>query len=368
MNTDAHFMRRALALAEQARGLTSPNPLVGAVVVSGGEIVGEGFHRAVGQPHAEVEALEVAGVKSRGGTLYVTLEPCMHHGRTPPCVPRVLAAGIARVVVAVSDANPLVAGGGIAALRAAGVEVTEGVMAEEARRQNRAFLHAMRAGRPHVTLKGAITLDGKIADVHGTSRWITGREARERAHRLRAECDAIVVGVETVRRDDPELTVRLDRPWPREPYRVVLDSRARMPVSARLLRVGTPARVLVAVAADAPAPSIAALEARGATVVRCPGPTGRIDPRRLLDELHRREVRAVLVEGGAEVHAAFLDAALVDRVAVFVAPALLGGRGAPSLVGGSGRTLKDRVALDDFEVTRLGPDVLLEADVAGSRH
>jgi diaminohydroxyphosphoribosylaminopyrimidine deaminase/5-amino-6-(5-phosphoribosylamino)uracil reductase len=359
-------MRRALALAEQARGLTSPNPVVGAVVVRGDEIVGEGFHRAAGQPHAEVEALDAAGVRSRGGTLYVTLEPCTHQGRTPPCVPRVLAAAIARVVVAVTDANPLVAGGGVAALRAAGIEVTENVMAQEACRQNRAFLHAMRAGRPHVTLKGAITLDGKIADVHGTSRWITGPEARERAHRLRAESDAIVIGVETVRLDDPELTVRLEPPWPREPYRVVLDSRARMPLSARLLSVGTPGRVLVVVAADAPAPRIAALEACGATVVRCPGPGGRIDPRALLDELHRREVRAVLVEGGGEVHAAFLDAGLVDRAAVFVAPALLGGRAAPSLVGGPGRALVDRVALDTFEVTCLGADVLLEADVAAS--
>jgi diaminohydroxyphosphoribosylaminopyrimidine deaminase / 5-amino-6-(5-phosphoribosylamino)uracil reductase len=359
---DARFMRRALDLAERARGLTSPNPLVGAVVVCGDAIVGEGHHRAAGQPHAEVEALEAAGERSRGATLYVTLEPCTHHGRTPPCVPRVVAAGVARAVVAVGDPNPMVAGRGIAALAAAGIAVTDGVMADVAQRQNRAFLLAMREGRPHVTLKGAITLDGKIADAHGTSRWITGTEARERAHRLRAESDAIVVGVETVLRDDPELTVRLGAPWPREPYRVVLDSRARTPPSARLLGAGSPGRVLVAVAGP-PASNVARLQARGAAIVTCPGPDGRVDPRALLAELHRREVRAVLVEGGGEVEAAFLDAGLVDRVAVFLAPALLGGRAAPSLVGGAGRALKDRVVLEGVEISRVGQDLLIEADV-----
>lgn len=362
---DEAFMRRALALAEQARGLTSPNPLVGAVVVHDGEVVGEGFHRAAGQPHAEIEALQAAGDRASGATLYVTLEPCSHHGRTPPCAPRVIAAGVRRVVAAMTDPNPQVSGRGLAALRDAGVDVVEGVLAGEAARQNRAFVTAMRRGRPHVTLKGAITLDGRIADAEGTSQWITGAPARERAHRLRSEADAIVVGIETVLKDDPRLDVRLDRPWPREPYRVVLDSLARTPVDARIIGAGTPARTIIAVGERADHEHVVALTARGAVVVACPGRDGRVDPTRVLAWLAAHDVRAVLVEGGGEVHGAFVDAGLVDRVAVFVAPLVLGGR-APALVRGGGRALKDAVRLEPFEITPLGADVLLEADVAAA--
>jgi diaminohydroxyphosphoribosylaminopyrimidine deaminase/5-amino-6-(5-phosphoribosylamino)uracil reductase len=336
----------------------------GAVVVAGDdEVVGEGYHHAAGQPHAEVEALGAAGERARGATLYVSLEPCVHHGRTPPCVPAVVAAGLRRVVTATPDPNPRVSGRGLAALREAGLEVTVGVGAAEAERLNRAFFTAMRTGRPHVTLKGAMTLDGKIADLHGASRWITGDEARRRAHQLRSEMDAIVVGVSTALRDDPRLTVRLDAPWSREPYRVVLDAGARTPPDAALIGAGTPARAIVAVTADAPAARVAALTAAGATVVRCPATAAGVEPAAVLAELSAREVRAVLVEGGGEVHAAFLDAGLVDRIAVFVAPTLLGGRAAPSLVGGTGRDLKDAIRLDAVEVHRLGADLLVEADV-----
>jgi diaminohydroxyphosphoribosylaminopyrimidine deaminase/5-amino-6-(5-phosphoribosylamino)uracil reductase len=365
---DVVFMRRALALAERARGLTSPNPMVGALVVdAGGAVAGEGYHRAAGQPHAEVEALDAAGRRAAGGTLYVTLEPCTHHGRTPPCAPRVIASGVRRVVVAIEDANPAVAGRGVAALRDASIEVAVGALAGEATRLNRAFITAMRLGRPHVTLKGAITLDGRIADVDRRSQWITGEAARRHAHRLRSEADAIVVGVETVLEDDPRLTVRLDTPWPREPYRVVVDSRARTPDAAQILSAGTPARTVVAIGAAAAADRVTALRARGVTVASCAGAAGRVDLAALLRWLAEREVRSVLVEGGGEVHAGFLDAGLVDRVAVFVAPLLLGGRTAPSLVGGAGRSLKDAIRLEAFEVTPLGTDLLLEADVVPPR-
>ncbi len=360
---DERFMRRALELAERARGLTSPNPLVGAVVVRDGVVVGEGFHRAAGSAHAEIEALAAAGARARGATLYVTLEPCVHRGRTPPCVPAVVAAGIRRVVAAVADPNPLVDGRGVAALRAAGVEVVTGILEAEAVRQNRVFFTAVRQGRPHVTLKGAITLDGKIADLHGASQWITGEEARREAHRLRREADAVVVGVGTVLRDDPRLDVRLDPPWPREPYRVVLDSQARTPTTARLISAGTPARALVAVGEAAAPDRVRALEQAGATVVRCRTRDGRVDPAAVLAELARREVRAVLVEGGAEIHAAFLDAGVVDRVVVFVAPRLLGGRSATPLVGGPGRALKDAVPLGALSVRPVGDDLVIEADV-----
>jgi diaminohydroxyphosphoribosylaminopyrimidine deaminase / 5-amino-6-(5-phosphoribosylamino)uracil reductase len=360
---DERFMSRAVELAEQARGLTSPNPLVGAVVVAGKAVVGEGFHRAAGRPHAEIEALAAAGARARDATLYVTLEPCAHHGRTPPCVPAVLAAGVRRVVVAIEDPNPLVAGRGLAALRAAGLAVTTGVGAPEAARQNRTFLTAMRERRPHVTLKAATTLDGKTADLHGAARWITGEPARREAHRLRAESDAVVVGVGTVLQDDPELTVRLTPPWPREPYRVVLDSTGRTPPGARVVRAGSRGRTLIAVTDGAAPGRLRPLEAAGATVVRCRRGAGGVDPLALLADLFGREVRAVLVEGGAEVHAAFLNAGVVDRVAVFVAPRLLGGRGAWPVIGGPGLALKAAIRLGTLATRAVGEDLLIEADV-----
>jgi len=358
------FMQRALELAERGRGLTSPNPMVGAVLVApGGEIVGEGFHARAGGPHAEIEALRLAGARARGATLYVTLEPCSHQGRTPPCAPAMIEARVARVVAAVGDPNPLVSGRGLDLLRAAGIEVLTGVRAADAERQNRAFFTAMRERRPHVTLKAGMTLDGKIADLHGVSRWITGEAARHRAHRMRSEADAIVVGIGTVLRDDPQLTVRLGQPWPREPLRVVLDTSARTPAMARLIRVGRPGHALIAVGADAPAPRVGELTAAGATVIRCGTRDGRVDLGALLDELFVREARAVLVEGGGEVHGAFLDAGLVDRVALFAAPLLIGGRHATPVVGGAGRELKSAVRLGGVTVTALGDDLLVEADV-----
>jgi diaminohydroxyphosphoribosylaminopyrimidine deaminase/5-amino-6-(5-phosphoribosylamino)uracil reductase len=361
---DETFMRRALALAERGRGRTSPNPMVGAVVVREGAIAGEGFHARAGAPHAEVEALRAAGQAARGATLYVTLEPCVHQGRTPPCVPVVVAAGVTRVVAALIDPNPFVAGGGAAILRAAGVAVEIGVLADEAGAQNRVFLTAMRERRPHVTLKAGMTADGKIADVHGTARWITGEAARAEAHRQRSESDAIVVGVATVLRDDPALTVRLGQAWPREPYRVVLDTHARTPVAATVITGATPTRAIIAVGEHAPAGRIAALEAAGATVLRFPTRDGRVSVDAVLSTLFEREVRAVLVEGGGEVHAAFLEAGLVDRVTLFVAPLILGGREAPMVVGGAGRELKSAIRLGPMQTRLLGSDLLIEADIA----
>jgi diaminohydroxyphosphoribosylaminopyrimidine deaminase / 5-amino-6-(5-phosphoribosylamino)uracil reductase len=366
VTADAVFMRRALELAERGRGRTSPNPMVGAVVVRAGRVVGEGAHLRAGGAHAEIAALVAAGEAAGGATLYVTLEPCDHHGRTPPCAPAVAAAGIVRVVAALSDPNPLARGGG-ARLRAAGVTVEVGLLADEAERQNRAWLTAIREGRPHVTLKAAATLDGKIADVHGGSKWITGEAARAHAHRLRAECDAIVVGVTTALRDDPALTVRLGEPWPRQPYRVVLDTTARLAPDARLIQAGTPARALIAVGPDAPAARVTALERAGAIVLRTATRDGRVDVVALLAALAEREVRAVLLEGGGETHDAFLEAGVVDRVALFVAPLLLGGRAAPGVLGGAGRELKSAVHLGPLSVTPLGDDLLLEADVQRER-
>ena len=360
---DSHWMAHALMLAEQARGLTSPNPMVGAVLVRDGVPVGDGFHARAGAPHAEALALRVAGSRAEGATLYVTLEPCTHHGRTPPCVEGILAARVGRVVVAALDPDPRVNGRGLQALRAAGVPVVTGCMEDNALALNRVFFTAMRRLRPHVTLKCAMTLDGKIAAFDRSARWITGPEARAEGHRLRSEADAIVVGVGTALADDPALSVRLPAPWPREPLRVVLDSHARLPLSARLIGSGEPGRAVVAVTDLAPAGRAAALEARGATVLSCKARDGRVDPEDLCARLFARQVIGILLEGGGELNASFLEAGLVDRVAFFVAPIVIGGRAAPTAVGGRGRPLADAIRLESVSVRQLGRDWLIEGDV-----
>ncbi len=356
-------MGRALRLAEQGIGRTSPNPMVGAVLVKDERVVGDGAHLRAGGPHAEAVALEMAGASARGATLYVTLEPCAHFGRTPPCADALVRAGVARVVAACSDPYREVAGRGLARLRAAGVAVRVGVREAEARGLNRAFLCAVTEGRPHVTLKAAMTLDGRIAAADGASRWITGEAARLEAHRLRFAADALLVGIGTVLADDPRLTVRHAGLPPKEPLRVVADSRLRIPPEARIFRAGDPARVVVACVAPAPAGPAAALRARGARVLELPGDGGRVDLRALLAALRALDVIAVLAEGGAELGGALAEASLVDRVAFFVAPRLLGGRDAPGALGGRGRALKQSLALGDLVTRRLGDDLLIEADV-----
>jgi diaminohydroxyphosphoribosylaminopyrimidine deaminase / 5-amino-6-(5-phosphoribosylamino)uracil reductase len=363
LRTDAEWMDRALVLAAAGLGLTSPNPLVGAVLVKDGAVVGEGTHRRAGLPHAEALALAAAGSAAAGGTMYVTLEPCAHHGRTPPCADALVAADLARVVVACEDPNPIVDGRGLARLRAAGIRVDVGLRAAEARALNRAFFCRMTRGRPHVTLKSALTLDGKIAAVDGASRWITGEAARHEAHRMRFAADAILVGIGTVLADDPELTVRHPELSGKEPLRVVADSRLRIPPGARVLAAGDPSRTVVACVAPAPSDLAATLRRLGTSILELPGDAGRVDLRALLDALAARDVVAVLAEGGAELAAGLLDAGLVDRLAFFLAPRLLGGRGAPGPVGGVGRALKDAVGLVDVTSRQVGEDLLVEADV-----
>jgi diaminohydroxyphosphoribosylaminopyrimidine deaminase/5-amino-6-(5-phosphoribosylamino)uracil reductase len=357
-------MRRALRLAERARGRTAPNPMVGAVVVSGDESVSEGYHHRAGEPHAEILALRAAGERARGATLYVTLEPCCHHGRTPPCTDAVLAAGVRRVVAATLDPFPKVAGGGVATLRAAGVEVTVGVLEAEARRQNEAFRKAVTGGLPFVTLKAAMTLDGKIATVTGDSRWVTGEVARRHVHRLRDHHDAILVGIGTVRADDPLLTARLPRA--RDPVRVVVDARADLPLNSQIGATLATVRTLVAVTEAAPPSRRDALAAAGAEVLALPADGGRVDLRALMEALVRRELHSVLVEGGAEIHASLLAAGLVDKVILYVAPKLIGGREAPGPVGGPGiARMNDAIPLHDLRVRRFGADLAVEGYVHG---
>jgi diaminohydroxyphosphoribosylaminopyrimidine deaminase/5-amino-6-(5-phosphoribosylamino)uracil reductase len=326
-------MRRALALAARGAGETNPNPMVGCVIVKRGRIVGEDFHRRAGEPHAEVLALERAGSAARGATLYVTLEPCAHHGRTPPCAPHVAARGVRRVVAAMRDPNPLVSGRGFALLRKAGIAVTEGVLEGQALLLNERFVRAARLPRPFVLLKAAMTLDGRIATSTGDSRWITGSAQRREARRLRRLHDGVLVGVGTVEADDPLL---LPSPRTRRPfYRIVLDSRLRMSPKRRLVRTASRSPVWVLTRA-AESPRARQLVAKGVNVIGVGRGAGLIPLKRALRVLRERGIASVMVEGGSEVLGSFLAEGLFDQVALFRAPLLLGGRDSLPAFGGVG--------------------------------
>ncbi|MDN5344971.1 MAG: diaminohydroxyphosphoribosylaminopyrimidine deaminase [Clostridia bacterium] len=358
---DTVYMRRALDLARQGLGRTSPNPVVGAVIVRDGRVVGEGYHQKAGTPHAEIHALQAAGEAARGATLYVTLEPCCHYGRTPPCTEAIIAAGIRRVVAAMADPNPRVAGGGIQALRQAGIEVETGLLEREARRLNEAFGKFITTGQPWVTLKMALTLDGKIATRTGASRWITGPAARQKAHELRDTHDAILVGIGTILADDPELTTRLPGGQGRDAVRVILDSRLRLPPVARAVNLASPAPTIVATTAAAPAAARQQLTERGVEVLELPAAAdGRVAWLPLLDELARRQITSILVEGGAGVNATALAAGVVDKVVAFLAPRIFGGTAAPGPVGGMGvATPAEAWQLEGLEVGPCGPDLMI---------
>lgn len=354
---DQRMMRRALELAARGVGQVSPSPLVGCVIVDdGGRVVGEGYYLYERLKHAETLALEQAGASARGGIAYVSLEPHAHQGRTPPCTDALIRAGIKRVVAPIEDPNPSVSGKGFAHLRRMGVEVVTGTMASEAERLNEKYIHCMRHGRPFVHLKLACSLDGRIATRTGDSRWITGEESRARVHTLRHESDAILVGINTAIADDPQLTDRSGRARRRPLTRIVLDQTLRLSPDSRLARTAHDAPVLVFSSGRANASSIAALEALGVDVIRAAN-DGR-DLGVILKELGRRSIQSVLVEGGATVAGAFLDAGLVNKASFFIAPMIIGGCDAPSAIGGAGaQKIADAVNLHEVEITQRGRDV-----------
>jgi diaminohydroxyphosphoribosylaminopyrimidine deaminase/5-amino-6-(5-phosphoribosylamino)uracil reductase len=353
---DEVWMRRALALAEQGRGAVEPNPLVGAVVVRDGALVGEGFHQRYGGPHAEVGALAAAGGAARGATLYVTLEPCCHFGKTPPCTDAVLRAGVRRVVAAMADPFPAVAGRGAALLREAGVAVEVGLGEEQARRLNAPYLTLLAAGRPHVHAKWAMTLDGKIATHRGDSKWISNEASRRRAHALRGRMDAVLVGAGTALADDPLLTAR--PPGPRTATRVVLDSAGRLPPKSNLVRTAMQTPTLVATTARMPSATADQLRRAGCEVLVQPDEGGKVGLPALLRELGRRRMTNLLVEGGGEVLGSFRDAGLIDEVHAFIAPRVLGGAAARTPVGGAGvAAVAQALALTDCTVEILDGDV-----------
>jgi diaminohydroxyphosphoribosylaminopyrimidine deaminase/5-amino-6-(5-phosphoribosylamino)uracil reductase len=364
---DDRLMDEALSLAQRAVGRTSPNPLVGALVVSDGRVVGRGFHRVAGEAHAEVVALREAGEDARGATMYVNLEPCAHTGRTGPCTEEIVAAGVRRVVAAMVDPDPQVEGRGIARLRAAGVAVDVGVREAAARRANEFYVKHRETGLPFVTLKWAMSLDGKIGVDRGAPTAITGEEARRFAHELRNTYDAVLVGVQTVLTDDPLLTCRL--PSGRDPLRVILDSRLRTPATARAVTVASSAKTLVVTTAGAPHDRLAALRGAGAEVLVQDQEQGRVRLRPLLQELAQRGVLSVLIEGGGTVNASALAEGVIDKVIALIAPRLIGGEHAPTPVGGAALWERDgAVRLHKTRILTLGEDLAVEGYVPADVH
>ena len=357
-------MRRALELAVKGRGRTSPNPMVGAVIVKGGRIVGEGFHRRAGSAHAEINALRRAGSRARGADLYVTLEPCCHEGRTPPCVDAISAAGVKRVFVGTRDPNPLVNGRGMRALRASGVEVKIGLLGSECRVLGRAYEKFVTAGRPFVTAKAAVTLDGKIAAAGGESRWISNAKARRYVHELRRSSDAVMVGVGTALADDPSLTVRLPGRSEQRTTAIVVDSLLRVPDGLKLMKRG-PGELIVLTTTAAPAQRAKALKGMGHEVIAVdPTEDGRVDMAKALAALGELGICSVLVEGGGQLMSDLVSKRLIDRIAVCVAPKFLGGGGADLFPDLSVEGMDAAVELKDVSLKLFGDNVIVEGMLA----
>ena len=351
-------MKQALRLAQMGRGRTSPNPMVGAIIVKGGRVVGRGYHTRAGSPHAEILALQQAGDRAKGGVLYVNLEPCTHFGRTPPCAPRVIEAQLKRVVIGMEDPNPQVKGRGIRSLRRAGIEVEVGVLEEECRELNEAFCKYIVDKKPFVVLKVASTLDGKIATRRGDSKWITGEVARRFVHRLRDHADGVLVGIGTVLRDNPRLTARIK--GGRDPHRIVLDSRLRIPERASVFK-GSPSKVIIATTRKGSKVKRERLKKRGVRVLVLDSREGRVDLEACLKRLGAAGIMTLLVEGGSQVNGSFLDEGAVDKFYSFFSPRWMGDPKAPGIFGGKGaRDLEVAVRLHRVRWRRMGEDVLFE--------
>ncbi|GAV23717.1 bifunctional diaminohydroxyphosphoribosylaminopyrimidine deaminase/5-amino-6-(5-phosphoribosylamino)uracil reductase RibD [Carboxydothermus pertinax] len=350
------FMKRALSLAKKALGRTSPNPVVGAVIVdSEGKIVGEGFHQKAGLPHAEREALKMAGEKALGGTMYVTLEPCCHYGRTPPCTEAIIAAGIKKVVVAARDPNPKVSGKGIEILKKAGIEVVEGVLEEEASRLNEKFFKYIKSKLPFVALKWAMTLDGKIATITKDSRWISGEKSREFVHKLRNEYDGVLVGAKTLILDDPLLTCRI--PGGRDPYRIVLSGSGNLPEGLKIFSLDRERNILIT--ANNKLPNH--VQKGFSKIIVAYGGENKVNLNEAFLELTKLGIISLLVEGGAQVHASILKNKLADKVYLFLAPKIVGGETAPGPIGDLNiNFMKDALPLSIRKVKRFEEDIFVE--------
>lgn len=361
---DIEYMRRAMELAERGVGFTNPNPMVGAVIVKGGKVIGEGWHERCGEWHAERNAFKNCTVPAEGATMYVTLEPCCHYGKTPPCTEAIIEHGIARVVVGMEDPNPLVAGKGIALLREAGIEVVCGVEEEALREQNRVFLKYISTKLPWVAMKTAMTLDGKIATRTGDSKWITGAEARAYVHELRHRFMAILVGIGTAVADDPLLNCRIEGRGVRQPIRVVVDSNARLSLDSQLVKTAGEYRTIVAHTRFAPEESVKALREAGVEMLLCKEKEGLVDVRNLLELLGQSGIDSILLEGGGSLNYTFLSEGLADELYAFIAPKIVGGMNAKTPVEGAGmEKMADAINLELENVLNIGHDVLLKLKV-----
>jgi diaminohydroxyphosphoribosylaminopyrimidine deaminase / 5-amino-6-(5-phosphoribosylamino)uracil reductase len=360
---DEQWMKRALRLAKKGKGRTSPNPMVGAVLVKNGRVVGEGFHAKAGEAHAEIIALERAGRESRRSTLYITLEPCSHFGKTPPCAPALVEAGVKRVVMGMVDPNPLVRGKGMALLKRNGVVVHAGVLERECRRLNEAFCKFILKKEPFVILKAAATLDGKIATTRGDSKWISSEASRQFVHRMRSEVDGVLVGIGTVLKDDPLLTARIR--GGRDPLRIILDSRLRISEEAKVIGIPS-ARTIIATTKAASKDKIKRLETRGVRVLVLDSKEGRVDLRKCLLKLAEMGIMSLLVEGGSEINGSFLEEGLIDKFLLFLSPRMVGGSEAPGIFGGRGvDRLEKSLPVRELTFKRMGVDILIEGYVEG---
>jgi diaminohydroxyphosphoribosylaminopyrimidine deaminase / 5-amino-6-(5-phosphoribosylamino)uracil reductase len=361
--TSNHWMKRALHLAKKGTGRTSPNPMVGAVLVKRGRVVGEGYHVKAGEAHAEIIALQKAGKEARGSTLYINLEPCAHQGKTPPCAPAVVEGGVKRVVIGMVDPNPMVRGKGISILRKAGIDVNVGTLEKECKTLNEAFCKYILLKEPFVILKVAATLDGKMATRNGDSKWISNETSRCFVHRTRNEVDGVVVGIGTVFKDDPLLTARVR--GGRDPYRIILDSRLQIPEEAKVIGLSS-SKTIIATTAVAPRDKIERLEKAGVHVLILESKNGRVDLRALLSRLGQMGMMSILVEGGGHVNGAFFDEGLIDKFLLFLSPRLLGDSQAMGIFAGKGADqLQKSTTVKELKVKKIGGDILIEGYVEG---
>ncbi|MBM4053167.1 MAG: bifunctional diaminohydroxyphosphoribosylaminopyrimidine deaminase/5-amino-6-(5-phosphoribosylamino)uracil reductase RibD [Planctomycetes bacterium] len=355
---DEKYMALALELAEKGRGMVEPNPMVGAVIVKEDEIVGKGYHKNYGGAHAETHAINDAGTNCKGSTLYVTMEPCAHHGKTPPCADAIIGAGIKRVVTTFLDPNPITSGKGLKQLQAAGIEVRMGVMEDQARKINAPFFKLIQKGMPYVIIKWAMSIDGKIATVTGDSKWITSEESRRYVHKIRSQIDGVMVGINTVLKDDPLLTCRFN--GGRNPKRIIVDGKASLPLTSALVRTAKQSEIIVGVSRNASPKNIETLRKSGCTVIETKGNNDRVDLRELFLELGAMRLTNIMVEGGSKLITSLLEERLADKIIVFIAPIIIGGDGASPVLGKGVDNICDALKITEVRQYRFSDDVVVE--------
>lgn len=361
LSTHDYYMKRAIDLAKEGWGRTNPNPLVGAVIIKNDRIIAEGFHKKIGCAHAEVDAINNAAESVAGATLYVNLEPCSHYGRTPPCAKSIIEAGIKKVVVAMIDPNPKVSGCGVKMLKDAGIEVEVGILEHEARALNEIFISYVERRKPFVIMKSAMTLDGKIASRTGDSKWVTGDESRQYVHKIRDRVSAIMVGINTVLKDNPMLTTRLEGKEGKDPVRIILDSKGRIPLNCNVVSNSLASGTIIVSTSSIDSNKEELLLAKGVRIIKADGCGGVVDLNKLMEELIRLEIDSVLLEGGGTLNSSAIKASIVDKVMFFIAPKIIGGKEAITPVEGEGTDLMcDSVGVKDISVVKFGDDVMLE--------